>query len=61
MLKTSDALRFNDIDLLVKLCYSNERTMSARDYDVLRSICINNKKNHFLPILDNLQDVLNKY
>lgn len=58
MMKTSDALRFNDVDLLVKLCYSNKRTMSARDYDVLRNICINNKKERFLPILDNVQEAL---
>lgn len=59
MMKTSDALRFNDVDLLVKLCYSNKRTMSVRDYDVLRSICTNSKKERFLPILDNVQEALN--
>ena len=61
MLKTSDALRFNDVDMLKKICYSNERTMSARDYDVLRNTCINLKKNNFLPILDKIQDILKIY
>lgn len=56
--RVSDAIRINDSDLLIKLLRENKRTMSTRDYDVLRSICINQKKLHFVSILDNLQETL---
>jgi hypothetical protein len=56
--RVSDAIRTNDSNLLVKLLHTKKRTMSARDYDILRNICINQKKHHFVPILDNLQEKL---
>ena len=58
MIRVCDALRFNDIDLLVKLCVEKRRTMSVRDYDVLRAICFNTSKHDVTPILDSIQDHL---
>ena len=58
MIRVCDALRFNDINLLVKLCLQNKRTMSAHDYEVLRSVCFNTNKHAVIPILDSIQDYL---
>lgn len=58
MTKVSSAIHINDVDLMIRLLVANRRTMSARDYDILRSICVNTKKHHLIPILDQLQGEL---